>query len=278
MKEDGRGGKRPDACQAATGTCKPREFVERAEELPPELKANRDRGETAGMQRCHEGIVEVEDANPVSETNGRAVTESEDSVTPPDFDAGRRPHLRRRRAEPVKKPVHSIVGDHRPPVPRSSPGVWGVYARPAVRGRAVQALPREGSGCRDPAYPLTQGVSRAGSPHEEAGCRSCPGRPCPGPVSAPGRHGRLTPDYARSSHVARRGRHGRADRGGDGAWCGVRDRRPLQVRPVEGERARPANDRHDRRRRLALARGVEYDPRAMAGHRSPEFARTYTGA
>ena len=119
MEEDGRGGKRLDVCQPATGACEPREFVKRADELPPKLKANRDGRETAGMKRCHEGIVEMEDADPVAGTNGRAAGELERSVTTPDRDAGRGPHLRRRRVEAVKKPVQSVVDENRPVEPRS---------------------------------------------------------------------------------------------------------------------------------------------------------------
>lgn len=89
MKEDGRGGKRLDVRQPATGAREPREFMERAEELPSEFKANRDRWATVGMKRCHEGIVEVEDADPVAATNARAIAESQDSVTAPDLDADR---------------------------------------------------------------------------------------------------------------------------------------------------------------------------------------------
>jgi hypothetical protein len=89
MKEDGRGGKRLDVRQPATTAREPREFMERAEELPAEFKANRDRWATVEMKRCHEGIVEVEDADPVAATNGRGVAESQDSVTTPDLDAGR---------------------------------------------------------------------------------------------------------------------------------------------------------------------------------------------
>lgn len=119
MEEDARGGKRLDVCQPATGAREPREFVKRADELPPEFKANRDRRETAGMKRCHEGVVEMEDADPVAGTNGRAAGELERSVTTPDLDAGRRPHLRRRRVEAAKKPVQSVVDENRPVEPRS---------------------------------------------------------------------------------------------------------------------------------------------------------------
>jgi hypothetical protein len=119
MEEDARGGKRLDVCQPATGAREPREFVKRADELPPEFKANLDRCEAVGMKRCHDGIVEMEDADPVAETNGRAAGELERSVTTPDCDAGRRPDLRRRRVEAVKKPVQSIVDENRPAVPRS---------------------------------------------------------------------------------------------------------------------------------------------------------------
>lgn len=119
MKEDSRGGKGLDACQPATGAREPREFVERAEELPPESKGSRDRWKATGMKRGHEGIVEVEDADPVAGTNGRAAGELERSVTTPDLDTDRRPHLRRCRVEAVKKPVQSVVDEDRRAVPRS---------------------------------------------------------------------------------------------------------------------------------------------------------------
>ena len=45
MKEDGRGGKRLDVWQPSTGARESREFVKRADELPPEFKADRDRRE-----------------------------------------------------------------------------------------------------------------------------------------------------------------------------------------------------------------------------------------
>ena len=89
MEEDGRGRKRLDVCQPATGAREPREFVKRADELPPEFKANCDRCLALGMKRCYEGIVEVEDADPVAGTNGRAIGELERSVTTPDRNAGR---------------------------------------------------------------------------------------------------------------------------------------------------------------------------------------------
>lgn len=88
MKENGRGGKRLDVSEPGPGARAPRKFVERGEELPPECKTNRDGWETVGMKGCHEGIVEVEHANPVAETNGRAARELKRSVTTPDLDAG----------------------------------------------------------------------------------------------------------------------------------------------------------------------------------------------
>jgi hypothetical protein len=93
MKEDGRGGKRRDVWQPSTGARESREFVKRADELPPEFKADRDRRETVGMKRCYEGIVEMGDADPVAGTNRHAAGELKRSVTAPDRDAGRRPHL-----------------------------------------------------------------------------------------------------------------------------------------------------------------------------------------
>ena len=45
------------------------------------------------MKRCYEGIVEMEDADPVARTNRHAAGELKRSVTAPDRDAGRRPHL-----------------------------------------------------------------------------------------------------------------------------------------------------------------------------------------
>ena len=49
----------------------------------------------------------MEDADPVAATNGHVVAEVECSVTTPDLDAGRRPDLRRRPVEVVKKPSPS---------------------------------------------------------------------------------------------------------------------------------------------------------------------------
>ena len=88
VKENGRGGKRRDVCQPATGAGEPREFVERDDELPSECKANREGRATIGVKRCHERIVEVEHTDLVADTNRRAVGESERSVTTPDLNAG----------------------------------------------------------------------------------------------------------------------------------------------------------------------------------------------
>jgi len=93
MEEDGRGGKRLDVWQPSTGAREPREFVKRVDELPPEFKADRDRRAPVDMKRCYEGIVEMEDADPVARTNCHAAGELKRSVTAPDRDAGRRPHL-----------------------------------------------------------------------------------------------------------------------------------------------------------------------------------------
>lgn len=122
MKEDGRDGERGDACQPPLWAREPRKLLKRGDEVPSEFKANREWRETAGMKRCREVIVEVKDADAVAETNDRAAGELERSVTTPDLDAARRPHLRRCCVEAVKKLVRSIVDRNRPAVPRSRAG------------------------------------------------------------------------------------------------------------------------------------------------------------
>ena len=116
MKEDGRSEKGLDVGEPATRARETREFVERAEKLPSKCEANRDGQETVGMERDHEVIVEVEGPDRVAETNGRAVGELEPSVTAPNLDPGRRPHLRRCGVQPVERPMEAVGEINRPTV------------------------------------------------------------------------------------------------------------------------------------------------------------------
>ncbi len=99
VKEGGRSEKGLDVAEPAIRAREPREFVERAEKVPSEFEANRDGQETVGIEREPAIIVEVKDTDQIAKTNGRAVGKSDSPVTALDLDPGRRPDLRRGRAD-----------------------------------------------------------------------------------------------------------------------------------------------------------------------------------
>src|SRR2546430_956848 len=94
-----------------------RQLTERSQEPAAELEADRERWLAVHVDGGEASVVEVDDADPVTRGDPRAVGESARATATADLDAERRPDLRRRPVEAVHHAVGPVVEHDGPPVP-----------------------------------------------------------------------------------------------------------------------------------------------------------------
>src|SRR5439155_1146913 len=98
-----------------------RQLTERGHEPAAELEADRERWLAIHVDAGDAGVVDVDDADPVAEGDARAVGEPACPPAPSDLDAERRPDLRRRPVEPVRRAIGPVVEHDGPAVPGVKP-------------------------------------------------------------------------------------------------------------------------------------------------------------